>query len=162
MEEFLYITPESGEFYKSNNDFLGLKFQGKDYTRVSLHRAFPFSEENSFISIRDRENKEIGIIKDLKDFSEDIGELFNAELTRRYLLPILCNICSVKEEFGYSYWDVVTNIGPKKFTIKKDNSSLINIKGNQILITDVDGNRYKIEDYTQLDERSYKLIELLL
>lgn len=162
MEEILYITPQSGEFYKSNGDFLGLKFQDKDYSRVSLHRAFPFSKEDSFISVRDKENNEIGLIKNLSDFSEDIERLFNVELTRRYLLPTVCNINSVKEEFGYSYWDVVTNIGPKKFTIKKDNSSFINIKDNKILITDVDGNRYEIDDYTKLDARSYKLIELLL
>jgi len=116
----------------------------------------------NFISIRDKENNEIGIIEDILTFPENIIELFNEELNRRYFLPIIKNIYSVKEEYGYSYWNVLTDLGNKKFTIRRDNYSFINVKDNRVMVIDVDGNRYEISDYEKLDSKSYRLIELML
>ncbi|MDF2699056.1 MAG: hypothetical protein K0Q49_612 [Haloplasmataceae bacterium] len=162
MEEIKYLTNENTTFYKSNGGFIGLKSGETDYKRVSLIKAFPFSFSNSFISVRDKEKNEIGIIKNIDDFSSDTKLLFVEELERRYYLPVIDKINSIKEEFGYGYWDVLTNHGNKKFTIRRDNNSFINIKDKLILIIDVDGNRYEISDYTTLDEKSFKLIELML
>jgi hypothetical protein len=162
MDYIKYISSKDAYFYKNNGGFLGLKLEDKDFKRVSLHRSFPLSYKNSYIAVKDKEDKEIGIIKDLEDFPKDTVNLFKEELDRRYLLPSIDRINSIKEEFGYSYWDVITNIGTKRFTIKKDNSSFLNVKDNRILVIDVDGNRYEISDYTKLDSKSYKLIELLL
>lgn len=162
MNEIVYIVPEKSEFNKTMGGFLTLKFEDKEYGRISLHRAFPFSYGDKFISVRDKEGKEIGLIKEISDFDEETIMLFDEELKRRYFLPLIRSITSIKEEFGYSYWTVITDMGAKKFIVKKDNSSFINIKDNRILILDVDGNRYEISDYTKLDNRSYKLIELLL
>lgn len=162
MQEIKYITSEAARFFKGNGGFLGLNIGGEEYARVSLSRAFPFSYADSYISVRDKEGKEIGIIEDLKSFPKDIITLLSEELDRRYLLPKIDKINSIKEEFGYSYWDVETDIGAKRFTIKKDNSSFVNVRDNRILIIDVDGNRYEIIDYSTLDSKSYKLIELLL
>lgn len=162
MSGIKYIEAEDAHFYKNNGGFIGLKVGDENYERVSLHRAFPFSHSNSYISVKDKEGKEIGIIRDLEEFPKDTLELFMEELQRRYFLPRIDKINSIKEEFGYSYWEVLTNLGIKRFTIKKDNSSFLNVKDNRILVIDVDGNRYEISDYTKLDSKSYKLIELLL
>lgn len=162
MDDLRYITSKEAHFYKNSGGFLGLKLKDIDYERVSLHRAFPLSYSSRYISVKDKEGKEIGIIEALEEFPSDIVDLFNEELDRRYFLPKVVKINSIKEEFGYSYWDVVTDLGAKRFTIKKDNSSFLNVKDNRILVIDVDGNRYEISDYTKLDSKSYKLIELLL
>lgn len=162
MKEINYLTRENATFYASEGGFIGLKRNEEDYKRVSLIKAFPFSFPTQFISVRDQEQKEIGIIEDLKQFPEEIQILFQEELERRYYLPVIQKIQSIKEEFGYSYWEAVTDHGFKKFTMRRDSNSFINIKGNMILIIDVDGNRYEIEDYTKLDDKSYKRIELML
>jgi len=162
MNEIKYITSEQGEFYKNTGGFLGLKIGEKGYPRVSLVRSFPYTHLHNFISIRDKENNEIGIIEDILTFPENIIELFNEELNRRYFLPIIKNIYSVKEEYGYSYWNVLTDLGNKKFTIRRDNYSFINVKDNRVMVIDVDGNRYEISDYEELDSKSYRLIELML
>jgi hypothetical protein len=162
MDDIIYLKPDNCIFYKNNGGFLGLKFDDEDYKKVLLYRSFPFTFPNNFVSVRDNDNKEIGIIDDMMEFQKDTILLFEEELKRRYLLPTILNIKNIKDEFGYSYWEVITEIGERKFTIKRDNSSFLNVKDNLILITDVDGNRYDIKDYTKLDEKSYKLIELLL
>jgi hypothetical protein len=162
MSEVIYIVPEKSVFNRSKGGFLTLRFDNKEYGRVSLHRAFPFSHTDKFISVRDKEGKEIGIIRESYDFAPETVKFFEEELNRRYFLPLIKSITALKEEFGYSYWEVMTDIGFKKFIIKKDNSSFINLKDNRILIADVDGNRYEISDYLKLDSKSYKLIELML
>ncbi len=162
MDDIKYITPLKAYFYRNNGGFLGVKLEDKEFERVSLHRAFPLSYSSSYISVKDKEGKEVGIIKALDEFSEDTVKLFEEELDRRYFLPKIDKINSIKEEFGYSYWDVITDLGAKRFTIKKDNSSFLNVKDNRILVIDVDGNRYEISDYSKLDSKSYRLIELLL
>ncbi len=162
MNEIVFLTPDNASFYRNDNGFIGLKFGDNDYKRVSLIKAFPFSNTYNYISVRDKEQKEIGIIQDVNLFSEEIINLFNEELERRYYLPVIEKIYSIKDEFGYSYWHVLTHLGEKKFVIRRDYNNFINIKNNMILIIDVDGNRYEISDYTKLDKKSYKLIELML
>lgn len=162
MSSIIYINPKEAQFYKNSGGFIGLTLNENDFERVSLYRAFPFSHSNNYVCVKDKEEKEIGIIKDLREFPEETVKLFIEELERRYFLPAINKIDSIKDEFGYSYWNVVTNLGAKRFTIKKDNSSFLNVKSTRIIVIDVDGNRYEIKDYTQLDSKSYKLIELLL
>jgi hypothetical protein len=162
MGDINFLTTQDSQFYKSKGGFLALRSGESDYARVSLFKAFPFSHSNNYVSVRDKDGKEIGLIKDINDFSKDVTDLFHEELSRRYFLPSINSISSIKDEFGYSYWEVITGIGAKKFTIRKDNNSFIPINEHRILVVDVDGNRYEISDYTKLDSRSYKLIELLL
>lgn len=162
MSEITYLTPENTEFFRNKNGFLGLKFNNTEYPRVNLIKAFPFSYENKFISVRDKDQKEIGIIEDISLFSQEIQELFKEEIERRYYLPKITKIYNIKDEFGYSNWEVETNFGRRKFIIRRDPNNFINIRANMILIIDVDGNRYEIPDYTKLDTKSFKKIELLL
>lgn len=162
MDEIIYLTPENSSFYRSSGGFLGMKFKEECYKRVSLSKAFPFSHSNNYISVKGKDNKEIGLIQDINKFSVETIGLFKEELERRYFLPLVISINSVKEEFGYAYWDVVTDIGSKKFTIRKDNNSFVAVSEKRILIVDVDGNRYEIKDYTKLDAKSYRLIELMI
>ncbi len=162
MDDIIYITPENSNFYRCSGGFLGLKFNGEDLKRVSLSKAFPFSHSSCYISVKGKDNKEIGLIQDISAFSLETLSLFTEELERRYLLPLISRINSVKEEFGYAYWDVETDIGAKRFIIRKDNNSFIPLSENRVLVVDVDGNRFEIPDYTKLDSKSYRIIELMI
>lgn len=162
MEQIRYITAKEAKFYKNKGGFLGLALGEAKYDRVTLLRAFPFSYVDSFVSVRDKEEKEIGIIRDINDFPEETIQLFKEEMDRRYFLPMIEKIHAITEEFGYSYWHVATNVGEKNFICRRDSSSFVSMKGKMILVVDVDGNRYEISDYTKLDGKSYRLIELML
>ncbi|MDD4327481.1 MAG: DUF1854 domain-containing protein, partial [Eubacteriales bacterium] len=70
-------------------------------------------------------------------------------------------ISSVKEEFGFAYWEVVTDRGDMKFTTSIWNP-VIRIGGNRLLVNDLDSNRYEIDDLTKLSRREIKLIDLFL
>ncbi len=137
---------------------------GKDekYDRVGLHRAFPFNYEREYISVRTTEGKEIGMIRNIDDYPANIVEIFLYELDRRYFTPYIQKINSIKEEFGYTYWDVLTDSGPRRFTVQNIHNNLIQISDVRILVLDVDGNRFEIPDSAKLDVKSLKMIERLL
>lgn len=162
MEEIKYITPDNCKFNKTAGGFLSLKIGEAEYKRVGLYRAFPFSHKDLYISVKDEEENEIGIIEDLNSFDDHTYELFREELDRRYFLPEILKIISLKDEFNYFHFKVTTNLGDREFNAKKVNSNFISLNDNSILIVDVDGNRYKVNDYTNLDRKSYKYIELMI
>lgn len=133
-----------------------------EFARVSLHRAFPFKSVNEYISVRTTEGKEIGIIKNVMEFPEETVDLFRYELDRRYFTPRIEKINNIKEEFGYAYWDVITDSGPKRFTVQNVHNNLLQISDTRIMAVDVDGNRFEIPDMWKLDQKSLKMVERLL
>lgn len=162
MDEMIYIKPDTYTFYETEGGFLGLKSEEKDYGRVSVLRAFPLSYETLYLSIRDSEQKEIGMIRDIIEYEGEERRFIEEELERRYFLPTIQVIHQVRQEFGYYHWIVETDRGEKTFISRKDSSQVIQLPNGRVIVLDVDGNRYEIKDYKTLDTKSFKQIELLL
>jgi hypothetical protein len=161
--EIRYLDPSACRFERGEGGFLKLKIgESEEYARVDLSRAFPLSNQDSYVSVRDAEGKEIGIIESLRGFSEPVRALLAEELDRRYFTPVVQRVRSIKEEFGYSYWEVETSAGPRRFTVRGGHGSLIPLSETRILVVDVDGNRFEIEDYTRLGSKHSRLVESLL
>ena len=106
--------------------------------------------------------KEIGIIRDIKVFSGGEQKYINDELDRKYFVPVIESIHSVKERYGYAYCDVKTNIGRIKFTVHDAHRNIIKATNDRILIADVNGNRYEITSLRAFDIKSLRKIELYL
>ena len=112
--------------------------------------------------MRDREDEEIGIIEKLDEFSPETLELILDELSSRYFTPTISSIFSLKEEFGYTYWDAETSAGRCRFTVQLGRNAVISLEAGRLLIHDVDGNRYELEDYRALDAMHLRIVENLL
>lgn len=165
-----YITPDNSEF-ELCNDFIKLTLtvpndegviETKTYDRIFLHRAFPFDYPYSYISVLDEESKELGIISDIDAMGEKIAAMLKAELDRKYYTPIIREILSLKDKFGFSYWKVRTDEGELTFTLRDTFQSLLKVGGTRIFVNDIDGNRYEIPNIEELDRKSYRRIELFL
>ncbi len=134
--------------------------------RIFLSRAFPFDMPNEYISVLDKNKKEIGFIRSLDDFDEPARSMLRQELETKYYTPVIKKILSVKERYGFSYWKTICEFGEKSFTLQDTFRSLIkatNADGTErVYVLDVDGNRYEIPDVEALDRQSYKKIELYL
>lgn len=166
----IYVNDENSLF-EPKNDFLTLKIkvpneqniiEEKEYDRVFLHRAFPFEDKFNYISINDKDGKEIALIKSIDDIEENQRKYIIDELDRKYYSPTIKKIISMKERFGFSYWKVLTDTGERTFTIQDTYRSIHKISITHIFMTDVDGNRYDIPDIEALDHKSYKKIELYM
>ena len=176
-----YLTPQNARFSESANGFPLLEaFLPKvkkddleengadtepvwqDLGRVFFHRAFPYDNAEDFISVTDKEGKEYGLIRSLSDFDGAGRDIIERELGRKYYTPVIKKIKSVKERFGYSYWEVETETGSASFAMHDTFRNTAKISEERVILTDVDGNRYEIKDVLALDRKSYRKIELYL
>ncbi|MBO4794764.1 MAG: DUF1854 domain-containing protein [Clostridia bacterium] len=176
-----YLTPENAKFSETANGFPRLEaFIPKvkkddleensgddtpvwqDLGRVFFHRAFPYDSAENFISVTDKEGNEYGLIRSLSEFDGAGREIIERELKRKYYTPVITKIKSVKERFGYSYWEVETESGSASFAMHDTFRNTAKISEERVVLTDVDGNRYEIKDVFALDRKSYRRIELYL
>lgn len=163
--EIRYINKDNAKFARTPGGFVSLEYQGKFYERVGVYRTFPFTDPNHYISIReiDEKAREIGIIKDLyADISEEEVKALNEQMDLRYFTPKIEKIIEIKEEYGYAYFDLITNYGPSKFTIHMSSGSVVQLSETRLLITDLDGNRYEVPDTNKLTAGELKKLDLFI
>jgi hypothetical protein len=106
--------------------------------------------------------KEIGIISDVSVFDEIQKQYLINELDRKYFTPVIEVIYNVKDKWGYTYWEVKTDVGKIKFSVNDTYRNITKITEDRIMITDVNGNRYEIKSLQKIDRPSFRKIELYL
>ena len=153
-----FITPEKCVFSRNDNGFTGAVINGKEHKRVLLKRALPFEAPDDYICVTDADSKELGIIEHLEAFNEEQREIIRHELTLRYFMPVISDILSIKEKMGHFYFDAVANGQKRTFTVK-DLSKNVRMHGNNVDITDIDGNRYRITDLKAISPKSRRKLE---
>ncbi len=165
MLRMRYLDRNNTLFRKTQGGFVSLEMENEKYDRVSFYAGFPFADPDRFISVRESNEKakEIGIIKDLStDVDADTALIIKEQLGLRYFIPEITKIYNIKDEFGFSYWDVETNRGRCKFAAKMNSSSVVYLTDTRILITDLDDNRFEIPDFTKLSAKELKKLDLFL
>lgn len=169
----LPLTPENAAFAPSEGGLISLVLIHADgrrevFERVAIFRAFPITSPDEFLSVREvspiknEKGDEIGMIRYLSDFDEATQKLFLEELDRRYFTPAILKISSVKEKFGYSYWDCRTTAGHIVFVLNNPFSNIRTLPDGHVYINDIDGNCFTVPDPSALDPTSYKKIEIYL
>lgn len=163
------ITKDNATFARTKGGFVSLDLKDsiapEHYDRIRVVRSFPFTDRNKYISIRtiDEKSKEIGMIKDLEtDVDSETRKMLEEQMDIRYFTPIIKKINNIKDEYGHAYFDVETDQGPCKFVIYMNSSSVVNLSDVRLLISDLDGNRFEIPDYTKLSARELKMLDLFL
>ncbi|MBN1349269.1 DUF1854 domain-containing protein [candidate division KSB1 bacterium] len=125
--------------------------------RVIPMVAFPFTMRNRYISLRDLDGNELGIIRDPKQLDRQSRALLSDELHKRYFLPRILKINSLQEKMSIIEWDTETDRGPKVFITRQLHTCLKETKTGY-LITDIENNRFEIHQRNELDSRSLALL----
>ena len=158
-----FLDLAKARFYKTPGGFTGLSYKDREYKRISLRRALPLGDPGSYISVADHENKEIGIIRGLAELEEGQLQIVLDELDRRYYCPEVYEIMSIKDKLGYVYMEMVIGGKEGKTTkncaVKDVNRNIRMLKGDRLIIFDVDGNRYIVPSLEGLDKKSLKRLE---
>ena len=121
-----YLDRSNSTFHRTEGGFVSLDTQEKHYNRVQVFRTFPFTGKNMYISIRepDEKAKEIGVIHNLdKDVDEETRKMLTEQMELRYFTPIITKVKNVKEEYGFAYFDVVTDPLPFCHTYERQRCS---------------------------------------
>lgn len=131
---------------------LRLALAGERASReVTVVRVFPLSNPRRYVSVRDPEGKEIGIIVDTRDLDDASRRLVEEELERHYIMPVLRRVLAVRERFGAVDWTVETDRGPRSFMMRNLRESVAQLGPGHYVLIDVDGNRYEVLDVAGLD-----------
>ena len=167
------LTKENAKFTRSGGGLISLELKNhngetKFFERIVPVRAFPITDPDCFISIREPDTREggkgaeIGMIDKLADFGEETEKLILEELDRRYFTPVIEKIYNVKEKFGYLYFDVLTSSGKVSFVMNNPSSNIRVLEDRRSLIYDIDGNCFEIPEVEKMDKASFKKIEIYL
>lgn len=161
ITDIIYLTEKDIRFYETNGKLLGA--ETKSYNgRVNLYRIFPVSYENEYISVRDSNLCEIGIIKKLSDFPDAQKTLALQELNRRYFTPKITKVIDAKQEFGNFFWHVETTAGERKFSMRDLANNIIRTKDRGIILVDMDGSRYALENPRKDAGKAMKFLDIWL
>lgn len=120
--------------------------------------ASPLSYPGKYLALLDTKDKEILMIEDPGSLASENREILLHELDRRYLSARVKSIIKVSTEFGSTYWKVNTDKGEKEFITQSLQENAQWMGPRQLLLIDVDGNRFEIGDTDLLDERSQQML----
>lgn len=154
-----FLNAEKCTFSFNGNGFLIFTLDGESKGRVKLIRAYPYTLTDEYICIHDLDDNELGIIRNLAELDDTSAENARKELNNRYYCPTISAVKSVKERMGNFYFETVIDNKPKSFTVRDITKNMRFAGDNTLLIFDMDGNRYVIPEFENIEEKSKRLLE---
>jgi hypothetical protein len=152
-----FLDPGKVKFFRAG-DALRITIEGdRSCLRVVPMRAFPVSMRDRYISLRDMEGNELGMIRDPDKLDKESRRLLAEEIRKRYFTPVIRGIRTLRDKFGIVEWEVETDRGAKKFLTRSLHDSLKETETG-FIVTDIENNRYEIRDYSDLDPRSAAIL----
>lgn len=134
----------------------------RSYPTVKPVWAAPLSRPGKFLALLDGKGNEIVLLPTLDDLAPDSREAVLAEVRLRYLTARVQAITHARQEFGVTYWSVQTDRGLRDFVTQNLQENAVWLSDTHLLLLDVDGNRFEIEDLAQLDPHSRHLVETIV
>lgn len=129
-----------------------------EHVDVRLAPVFPVSGAADYISFLDAEGREVLLLRNPAGLDDQSRLVLEEEFGRAYFVPKIVRVYEIEDSHGAARWDVETDRGHRVFDVR-DREDVRVIEGIRILLQDADGNRFEIEDLTQLDDRSRGLVD---
>ena len=130
----------------------------RSWHKVAVARAFPLSDPDHYLGFLDGAGKDIGLLYDPSQLDPESRQIVDEELDKRYFVPVVKRVLTIKEEFGTIYWSVETDRGQKEIIVRNLRDNLQELSASRVIITDVDGNRFEFVDVSKLDNKSQGVI----
>jgi hypothetical protein len=131
-----------------------LEVNGTRHEIGRIASAFPISSALEAVAFFDTNGEEIGIMKHAYALDEESRNILREELEKAYFMPRIQRIISTRESLGVEEWVVVTDKGERSFEVRDARRNVRKISETRVIIKDVDGNRYEIPHWQELDRNS--------
>jgi len=128
-----------------------------DGKAVQVKPCFPLSEPDRFLSLLDKEGKEVALVESPEKLDGASGEALTKALADAAFLIDVTGIDSIVTDIELRVWKVRTEAGPRTFETRLG-SWPRKLEGGGVLIQDVAEDLYHIRDSAALDEASLKLL----
>ena len=135
--------------------------QGQEQAGVVAVRAFPIAAPDEGISLLDGDGHELAWIERLADCPAPQRELIEQALQQREFMPVLKRLISVSSFATPSIWEVDTDRGPTRFTLKGE-EDIRRLGPDLLIVNDAHGVQFLIRDLGAMDRASRKLLDRFL
>ena len=152
---------EGPEIRITENDkvFVDVEFYtGEKFTELELHRMFPITGLDKYISLLDSSGNEIAVIRNINDLMPESKAVVERCLTEYYMMPRITRFIRMSEKFKIWMWTAETDKGICTFEIRNHLTAIKPLYDGRVLIKDANDNRYEIPDVSKLDKKSIKMI----
>lgn len=153
------------ELKKEKSGYLTVSYCGMTYRKVTPTRLIPFYSKTTYISLsyenEEKEFREIGVIKDMKELPKEQYELLDQYLEYKYYMPEITRVYNIKDNMrGSIFVKADTTSGSKTICIRDWYQNFRLIGGDYLYVNDADGNKYFCPDVNKLDRKSRNVLEM--
>ncbi len=152
---------EGPEIKLTQNDkiFVDAEFYtGEKFTELELHRMFPITGLNKYISLIDHDGNEMAVIRNIEDLMPESKAVVESCLNEYYMIPKITKFIKMSTKFKIWMWTAETDKGICTFEIRNHLTAIKPLYDGRVLIKDANDNRYEIPDVNKLDKKSIKMI----
>ncbi|MFC1526512.1 DUF1854 domain-containing protein [Candidatus Latescibacterota bacterium] len=159
MDEITVLDPKTVRLYLDEFEELYLQVEGSEPAGpLRPRRAFPVRASGDFISLEDKEENEVGLIRRLADLDHESRAVLEAELERTYFTTLITRVEAIDVQYHVPHWQVETDRGTRDFELRSSRRD-VRVLGMRVLLRDADGNRYEIPDLQRLDQASRHIVD---
>lgn len=158
-QDFRLLEPEKVRFRWEGGRLQMLLEGEEEWREITLVRLFPLSEPEGWLSVLDREGKEVGILMDARRLAPESLACVREELRRRYVVPQILRILACREKHEWVEWTVETDRGRTTFLTRRLREQVQQPLPRRLVLVDVEGNRYDIPDVEALPPESRRWLE---
>lgn len=162
-------TSPQGPFEKANGDsritavtrnskgelVVRIKDRPEPAVDARVARCFPWTCPDGYVAIRDKDGKELALLRTLDDLPQPHRGLIEQELRDKVFNPQIQRIVDYKNEFSVVSITAETDRGRVTFQIRARDDIRI-LSATRALFRDADGNVYELRDLSAMDEASRK------
>jgi len=126
---------------------------GLEAVPLWVHRCFPWTAPGRFISLRDKEEEEVALVRDLSELEPESRRALQSALLEAGFVLEVESVESIEDEIEIRTFRVRTRQGPRRFQTLRDEWPRP-MPGGGILLRDVAGDLYLVRDPQALDRAS--------
>lgn len=112
---------------------------------VTVNALFPFADPDGWISVRDADGSQVGIIESMHKLSSESQQAIRQEIKNKRFLPVVRRIVACRDIVGMCQWELETDRGRITCTVRPSSQTLFEISHNRYLLIDIVGNRYDMQ-----------------
>ena len=152
----IYVDKYTGKIEKTDIYLIRLTMKdGTVYEDLEPRMLFPYTNHTMYITLLDKDEKELGFVRDLEELDKDSKKALEECFKEYYMVPKITRVIDCEDKFGTLKWTVDTDRGEITFNIKNRHSDIKHLYGTpRIIVRDSNDNRYEIPDIDALDANS--------
>lgn len=128
-----------------------------EWVYVEMRPCFPWRRPREYLSLRNDEKEELALVRHLNDLDDESRTAIEAALEEAQFAFTVTGIEAIEKDFEIRIWNVRTLSGPRTFTTKLEDWPEQQGDG-RVVIRDLSGDIYVIENLQQMDRKSRDLL----